>query len=124
MEHFVNLAENSESGLCLIRRSVAGFSAAKRIIWRVCLQIATWFVSLNKKNSMLDISYFCCLKYKPINCHGQKFFPRFHEENIKKNKRLYDEFEKCAQRHGCTPPQLALAWVIHQGGDVAPIPGE
>ncbi|KAG4122365.1 hypothetical protein ERO13_D11G262650v2 [Gossypium hirsutum] len=32
--------------------------------------------------------------------------------------------EKLAQKHGCTPAQLALAWVLHQGDDVAPIPGE
>ena len=32
--------------------------------------------------------------------------------------------EKLAQKHACTIPQLALAWVIHQGDDVAPIPGE
>ncbi|TYH45989.1 hypothetical protein E1A91_D11G293600v1 [Gossypium mustelinum] len=31
--------------------------------------------------------------------------------------------EKLAQKHGCTPAQLALAWVLHQGDDVAPIPG-
>ncbi|XVF57249.1 hypothetical protein PTKIN_Ptkin06aG0189700 [Pterospermum kingtungense] len=31
--------------------------------------------------------------------------------------------KKLAQKHGCTPSQLALAWVLHQGDDVAPIPG-
>lgn len=29
-----------------------------------------------------------------------------------------------AKKHGCTPIQLALAWVLHQGNDVVPIPGE
>ncbi|XP_052887685.1 perakine reductase-like [Gossypium arboreum] len=31
--------------------------------------------------------------------------------------------EKLAEKHGCTPAQLALAWVLHQGDDVSPIPG-
>ncbi len=31
--------------------------------------------------------------------------------------------EKLAQRKGCTPGQLALAWLLHQGPDVFPIPG-
>ncbi|XVF57252.1 hypothetical protein PTKIN_Ptkin06aG0189900 [Pterospermum kingtungense] len=49
--------------------------------------------------------------------------PRFHGENLERNKNLYLQTEKLAQKHGCTPSQLALAWVLHQGDDVAPIPG-
>ncbi|XP_024025211.1 perakine reductase [Morus notabilis] len=49
--------------------------------------------------------------------------PRFRGENLEKNKILYTELEKLAGKHGCTPAQLALAWVLHQGDDVAPIPG-
>ncbi|XP_022719170.1 perakine reductase-like [Durio zibethinus] len=49
--------------------------------------------------------------------------PRFQGENLNKNKILYLQTEKLAQKHGCTPAQLALAWVLHQGDDVAPIPG-
>ncbi|KAK8589444.1 hypothetical protein V6N12_023840 [Hibiscus sabdariffa] len=52
-----------------------------------------------------------------------KFHPRFQGENLDRNKNLYSQLEKLAQRHGCTPAQLALAWVLHQGDDVAPIPG-
>ncbi|XWS42499.1 hypothetical protein CRYUN_Cryun16bG0019100 [Craigia yunnanensis] len=51
------------------------------------------------------------------------FHPRFQGENLDKNKNLYLQIEKLAQKHGCTPSQLALAWVLHQGDDVAPIPG-
>ena len=43
---------------------------------------------------------------------------------MERNKSLYLQIEKLAQKHGCTPSQLALAWVFHQGDDVAPIPGE
>lgn len=50
-------------------------------------------------------------------------FPRFQAGNLDKNKVLYGRMEKLAKKHNCTPIQLALAWVLHQGDDVAPIPG-
>ncbi|KAE8664684.1 putative aldo-keto reductase 3 [Hibiscus syriacus] len=49
-------------------------------------------------------------------------FPRFQGENLYKNKILYFQLDKLAEKHGCKLAQLALAWVLHQG-DVAPIPG-
>ncbi|KAA8527646.1 hypothetical protein F0562_034959 [Nyssa sinensis] len=49
--------------------------------------------------------------------------PRFTGENLEKNKILYDQFANLAEKHGCSPPQLALAWLRHQGDDVVPIPG-
>ncbi|KAK9292430.1 hypothetical protein L1049_020400 [Liquidambar formosana] len=49
--------------------------------------------------------------------------PRFRGENLDKNKIFYSRIEKLAEKHGCTPAQLALAWVLHQGDDVVPIPG-
>ncbi|EOY11099.1 NAD(P)-linked oxidoreductase superfamily protein [Theobroma cacao] len=50
-------------------------------------------------------------------------FPRFQGENLARNKILYLKVKKLAEKHGCTTAQLALAWVLHQGDDVAPIPG-
>ncbi|XP_043814887.1 perakine reductase isoform X2 [Manihot esculenta] len=52
-----------------------------------------------------------------------KFFPRFTEENLKQNKVLYRRVENLAKKYGCSPAQLALAWVLNQGDDVVPIPG-
>ncbi|KAJ3690861.1 hypothetical protein LUZ61_020025 [Rhynchospora tenuis] len=49
--------------------------------------------------------------------------PRFIGENLEKNKELYARVEKLSGKHNCTPAQLALAWVLHQGEDVVPIPG-
>lgn len=40
-----------------------------------------------------------------------------------KNKIFYARIEKLAEKHNCTPTQLALAWVLHQGKDVVTIPG-
>ncbi|XP_073053522.1 auxin-induced protein PCNT115-like [Primulina eburnea] len=53
----------------------------------------------------------------------RKFLPRFQPENLEHNKTLFDRVNDMATRKGCTPPQLALAWVHHQGNDVCPIPG-
>ncbi|XVF38292.1 hypothetical protein REPUB_Repub20aG0088100 [Reevesia pubescens] len=52
-----------------------------------------------------------------------KMHPRFTGDNLEKNKLVYARFENLAKKHGCTPPQLALAWVLHQGEDIIPIPG-
>ncbi len=49
--------------------------------------------------------------------------PRFQGENFQKNLDLVRHVEKVASRKGCTPAQLALAWLLHQGDDVVPIPG-
>jgi aryl-alcohol dehydrogenase-like predicted oxidoreductase len=49
--------------------------------------------------------------------------PRFQGENFAKNLRLVDEVNAIAREKGCTPSQLALAWVLAQGEDVVPIPG-
>ncbi|KAK4341484.1 hypothetical protein RND71_039985 [Anisodus tanguticus] len=53
----------------------------------------------------------------------RKSFPRFKPENFKHNKQVYEKLSLMAARKGCTPSQLALAWVLHQGDDVCPIPG-
>lgn len=49
--------------------------------------------------------------------------PRFQGENFAKNKALVDKVTELAVRKGCTPGQLALAWVLAQGNDIVPIPG-
>jgi aryl-alcohol dehydrogenase-like predicted oxidoreductase len=49
--------------------------------------------------------------------------PRFQGENFQKNLDLVHEIETIAQEKGCTPAQLALAWVLAQGDDIVPIPG-
>lgn len=49
--------------------------------------------------------------------------PRFQGENFTKNLALVDKVKELAARIGCTPGQLALAWVLAQGNDIVPIPG-
>ncbi|KAL3724486.1 hypothetical protein ACJRO7_029630 [Eucalyptus globulus] len=53
----------------------------------------------------------------------RKKLPRFQPENLAHNAKLFDRVNEIAQRKGCTPSQLALAWVHHQGDDICPIPG-
>ena len=50
-------------------------------------------------------------------------FPRFQGEALDANLRLVAQVRDLAEEKGCTPGQLALAWVLAQGEDVAPIPG-
>jgi aryl-alcohol dehydrogenase-like predicted oxidoreductase len=49
--------------------------------------------------------------------------PRFQGENFKRNLELVEKVRELAAEHDCTPAQLALAWVLHQGEDIVPIPG-
>jgi aryl-alcohol dehydrogenase-like predicted oxidoreductase len=49
--------------------------------------------------------------------------PRFQGENFAKNLELVRRVEEIAREKGCTPSQLALAWVLAQGEDITPIPG-
>ncbi|KAG5560597.1 hypothetical protein RHGRI_003802 [Rhododendron griersonianum] len=53
----------------------------------------------------------------------RKNMPRFKPENVEHNKKIFERVHEMAQKKGCTPSQLALAWVHHQGKDVCPIPG-
>jgi aryl-alcohol dehydrogenase-like predicted oxidoreductase len=49
--------------------------------------------------------------------------PRFQGENFAKNLDLVTKIQELAAAKGCTPSQLALAWVLAQGPDIVPIPG-
>jgi aryl-alcohol dehydrogenase-like predicted oxidoreductase len=49
--------------------------------------------------------------------------PRFQEGNRERNLERVERAREIAEEAGCTPAQLALAWLLHQGGDLAPIPG-
>jgi aryl-alcohol dehydrogenase-like predicted oxidoreductase len=53
----------------------------------------------------------------------RRFSPRFQGENFQKNLDLVNRVEDMAREKSCQPSQLALAWVMAQGGDIVPIPG-
>jgi aryl-alcohol dehydrogenase-like predicted oxidoreductase len=49
--------------------------------------------------------------------------PRMSGDNGERNRELADKVRELAEAKGCTPAQLALAWVLARGDDVVPIPG-
>ena len=53
----------------------------------------------------------------------RRFSPRFQGGNFQKNLNLVARVESIAKEKNCTPGQLALAWLLAQGGDIIPIPG-
>jgi aryl-alcohol dehydrogenase-like predicted oxidoreductase len=53
----------------------------------------------------------------------RRMSPRFQGENFRKNLALVERVQTMAREKGCTPAQLALAWLLAQGDDIVPIPG-
>jgi len=49
--------------------------------------------------------------------------PRYQADNIVRNLKLLDVLDQLALVKGCTPAQIAIAWVLAQGIDIVPIPG-
>jgi aryl-alcohol dehydrogenase-like predicted oxidoreductase len=60
-------------------------------------------------------------KFEPKDI--RRAMPRFAPENYAANLKLLDAFEGEAASLGCAPATLALAWLLHQGDDIVPIPG-
>jgi aryl-alcohol dehydrogenase-like predicted oxidoreductase len=53
----------------------------------------------------------------------RRTMPRFSPEDYAANLKLLAPFEAIAREVGCTPAQLAIAWLLHKGDDILPIPG-
>jgi aryl-alcohol dehydrogenase-like predicted oxidoreductase len=53
----------------------------------------------------------------------RRYHPRFQGENFERNLELVERVEELAAEKGVTAGQLALAWVLHRGEDIVPIPG-
>ncbi|WBY02371.1 aldo/keto reductase [Ramlibacter tataouinensis] len=53
----------------------------------------------------------------------RRSMPRFAPEHYARNLQLLPGYKALAQEAGCTPAQLALAWLLHKGSDIIPIPG-
>lgn len=49
--------------------------------------------------------------------------PRFQSDNLAHNHSLVEVIAELAIRKNCTPAQVALAWLLHQGDNIVPIPG-
>ncbi|QIZ99000.1 aldo/keto reductase [Leifsonia sp. PS1209] len=53
----------------------------------------------------------------------RRFNPRFEGDNLEANIRIVEQVDAVAREVGATPGQVALAWLLAQGDDIAPIPG-
>jgi aryl-alcohol dehydrogenase-like predicted oxidoreductase len=53
----------------------------------------------------------------------RRMLPRFQGDNFAKNLELVEAVKKIAQQKKCTLSQVALAWLLHKGEDIIPIPG-
>jgi len=53
----------------------------------------------------------------------RRAMPRFDADNWSRNTQLLPAYQALADEAGCTPAQLALAWLLHQGEHIIPIPG-
>lgn len=53
----------------------------------------------------------------------RQFNPRFAADNLARNQAIVAQVQQLARAKGCTPAQLALAWLLAQGDDIIPIPG-
>ncbi len=53
----------------------------------------------------------------------RRYYPRMQGANFAENFRTVEKLKEIAAEKNCTPAQLALAWLLHQGDDIIPIPG-
>lgn len=88
---------------------------------KACQELGTTFVAFSPVArgflcGELDINAFDA---KDI----RKSMPRFSPDNYAANLKLFAPYQKLAQEAGCTPAQLALAWLLHKDSNIIPIPG-
>jgi aryl-alcohol dehydrogenase-like predicted oxidoreductase len=87
-----------------------------------CRQLAIGFVAYSPLGRGFLTGRFQRFEDLPEDDY-RRFSPRFQGENFQKNLDLVRRVKEIAQEKGCTPSQLALAWVLAQGDDIVPIPG-
>jgi aryl-alcohol dehydrogenase-like predicted oxidoreductase len=87
-----------------------------------CRELGLAFVAYSPLGRGFLTGQFKTIEDLPAN-DRRRAFPRFQGENFQKNLDLVNEVSEIAKTKGCTPGQLALAWVLAQGNDIIPIPG-
>ncbi len=90
-------------------------------VLQACRELDVAFVAF----SPLARGFLCA----PLDVSGldgkdiRRSMPRFFPDNYAANLRLFEAYAALAQEAGCTPSQLALAWLLAKGEDIVPIPG-
>jgi aryl-alcohol dehydrogenase-like predicted oxidoreductase len=87
-----------------------------------CRELGVGFVAYSPLGRGFLTGQFTRLEDLPADDYRRNS-PRFQGENFQKNLDLVHRVEEIAKQKNCKPAQLALAWVLAQGKDIAPIPG-
>jgi len=91
-------------------------------ILATCRELGIGFVAYSPLGRGFLTGKFKAFADLPPDDHRRKM-PRFQGENFNQNLVLVRQIEELAAGRGCTPAQIALAWVLAQGDDIVPIPG-
>ena len=91
-------------------------------ILAVCRELGIGFVAYSPLGRGFLTGRFRSIDDLPEDDY-RRMSPRFQGENFRRNLDLVERVEEIAREKGCTPAQLALAWVMAQGEDIVPIPG-
>jgi aryl-alcohol dehydrogenase-like predicted oxidoreductase len=114
--HRVHPVVALQSELSLFSRATA------RAGLEVCSELGIAFVAYSPLGRGLLTDALNCAADLPDH-DTRHLFPRFSNDNLTANVQLAGRLRTVANRVGCTPGQLALAWVLAQGERVLPIPG-
>jgi aryl-alcohol dehydrogenase-like predicted oxidoreductase len=94
----------------------------EREILPTCRELGIGFVAYSPLGRGFLTGQFRTFEDLPADDY-RRFSPRFQGDNFQKNLDLVKRVEDIAREKNCQPSQLALAWVLAQGGDIVPIPG-
>jgi len=98
---------------------------AEIAVLQACRELGVAFVAFSPSGrgflagGLPDMAALAALDGKDI----RRAMPRFSSANHAANLALFSEFRRIASDTGCTPAQLALAWLLGRGEHVIPIPG-
>ena len=98
------------------------FREVERDIFPACRELGIAYVGYAPLGRGLLTGRIKSIEDIPAN-DRRRNHPRFQPENLAKNVKLVEELETMAKGQGVTTAQLALAWLLHQGEDIIPIPG-
>ncbi len=125
----------SEAGVSTLRRASAVYPIAalqsEYSVWTrfaeaeilpACRQLGIGFVPYCPLGRGMLTGEIASLADLPVGDRRREH-PRFADANIAQNAALVRPLLEAAKARGCTPAQLALAWLLAQGEDIVPIPG-
>jgi aryl-alcohol dehydrogenase-like predicted oxidoreductase len=94
----------------------------ERSILPLCRELGIGFVAYSPLGRGFLAGTGTRLEELPEGDYRRKM-PRWQADAIEYNRRLFEQFQSLARSKHCTAAQLALAWLLHQGPDLVPIPG-